>query len=136
MNKKKILLVGGAGFIGFNFIKLYSKIHDIYVIDNYDHLRHLKLIYSNSNHGFFFRDGIWLFLPNKKLLMNKQDLKKFVEIEVADIAINKKYKIKQNSKSGILGLGWSHPSYGRRISNIGAWSEGYVSSLIFSLTND
>ena len=40
MNKKKILLVGGAGFIGFNFIKLYSKIHDIYVIDNYDELIH------------------------------------------------------------------------------------------------
>ena len=104
-----------------------------YVIDNYDHLRHLKLIYSNSNHGFFFRNGIWLFLPNKKLLMNKQDLKKFDEIEVANIAINKKYEIKQNSKSGILGLGWSHASYGKKISNIGAWSEGYVSSLIFSL---
>ncbi len=120
--------------------KLYSDLFEkkinpdaAYIVDNYDHLRHLKLIYSNSNHGFFFRDDIWLFLPNKKLIMNNQDIKRFDEIEFTNISINKKYEIKQNTKLGLLGLGWSHPSYGKKISSVGAWSEGYVSSLIFSL---
>ena len=41
----------------------------------------------------------------------------------------------QNNEDGILGLGWSHPSYGRSLGNIGVWSEGYYSSFVFDTTN-
>ena len=45
----RILVTGGAGFIGYNFIKLYSTTHDIYVIDNYDE-NYLILRVSFSNY--------------------------------------------------------------------------------------
>ena len=32
-----------------------------------------------------------------------------------------------------MGLGWSHANYGRTLNNAGAWSEGYHSSLLFSI---
>ena len=32
-----------------------------------------------------------------------------------------------------MGLGWSHPNYGRSIGASGVWSEGYFSSFIFRL---
>ena len=44
-----------------------------------------------------------------------------------------KNSVKENSKYGILGLGWSHPSYGRSIGSKGVWSEGYFSSFIFKI---
>ena len=42
--KKKILLVGGAGFIGFNYINLYHKKYELHVIDNYDKLIHERVL--------------------------------------------------------------------------------------------
>lgn len=38
--KEKVLLVGGAGFIGFNYINLYHQKYELHVIDNYDKLIH------------------------------------------------------------------------------------------------
>ena len=34
-----------------------------------------------------------------------------------------------------MGLGWSHPNYGRSIGSGGVWSEGYFSSIIFKIKN-
>ena len=42
--------------------------------------------------------------------------------------------IKSKIDSGILGLGWTHSSYGRTVSNSGVWSEGYISSMLFKKT--
>ena len=121
------------------YLDLFEKKVDtktIYIIDNYDHLRHLKQLYLKSNHGFFLRNNIWLFLPNKKSLMNEEDINRINKIQFLKIENKKKYEIRQNSKHGFLGLGWSHSSYGRKINNKGAWSEGYVSSLIFKLEDE
>ena len=37
--------------------------------------------------------------------------------------------------NGILGMGWSKPSYGRSIKSRGSWTEGYSSSLLFTLND-
>ena len=66
----------------------------------------------------------------------KIDVKKrFSKIKISrSRLVNKeKIKIKENSNDGILGLGWSHPNYGRSIGVSGVWSEGYFSSFIFRL---
>ena len=64
--------------------------------------------------------------------MSKSDVLKFNSIE-ARLITNEKIQVKENSKYGILGLGWSHPSYGRSIGSKGVWSEGYFSSFIFKI---
>ena len=106
-----------------------------YVIENFDQLRHLKILFENSNHGFFYRDGLWFLLPNQKSLMTQSDIDKFNSIDFHIITKNEFY-INQNDKEGILGLGWSHPNYGRNLRNSGVWSEGYYSSFIFKAKKD
>jgi len=105
-------------------------INKAYVIENLDQLRHLKILFENSNHGFFYRNNLWLLLPNKKNLMTKSDINKFDSIDFLKITKDEIY-VKQNLDNGILGLGWSHPNYGKNVGSNGVWSEGYYSSFIF-----
>ncbi len=107
-------------------------LNKVFVIENQDHLRHIKFLFQESDHGFFKRNGFWTLLPGQKKLMSKNDLAKLESVE-ARVVNNEKIKIKENSKDGILGLGWSHPNYGRSIGASGVWSEGYFSSFIFRL---
>ena len=74
-------------------------------------------------------------LANYSAGMSYLNLKDYVNaINYLDIELNKVYEIELNDKNGILGLGWSHPSYGRSINYSGAWSEGYNSSLLFKIS--
>lgn len=107
----------------------------IYIIENIDHLRHLKFLFKDTNHGFFNIDNIWVILPNQKSKIKSDDLKKLNLINYKKIQPNQKIDISIKDPNGILGLGWSHSSYGRKVNNIGVWSEGYKSSLIFQ-SND
>ena len=105
-----------------------------YIIESLDQLRHLKILLKDTKHGIFYRDGLWMLLPNQEKMMLKKDINnlnsiKFNSLEKKDIELS------QNNEDGILGLGWSHPSYGRNIGNIGVWSEGYYSSFIFEPTD-
>ena len=105
-----------------------------YIIESLDQLRHLKILLKDTKHGIFYRDGLWMLLPNQEKMMLKKDINnlnsiKFNSLEKKDIELS------QNNEDGILGLGWSHPSYGRSIGNIGVWSEGYYSSFIFEPTD-
>ena len=101
-----------------------------FIIENKDHLRHIKFLFKDTNHGFFNRNGLWIFLPKQRKLMSEFDLSKFNSIKPR-LVKNENIQIGENSKNGILGLGWSHPNYGRSIGNSGVWSEGYFSSLVF-----
>ncbi len=103
-----------------------------FIIENKDQLRHIKFLFEDSNHGFFKRNGLWILLPEQRELMSESDVLKFNSIE-ARLITNEKIQVKENSKYGILGLGWSHPSYGRSIGSKGVWSEGYFSSFIFKI---
>ena len=123
--------------------KLYKNLIDkninpktIYIIDNLDHLRHIKFLYHNSKHGIFFRDELSFLLPNSKKDIEKIDTNKLNNIEFLKIELNKNYKLEPNLKKGMLGLGWSHANYGRTLNNEGVWSEGYASSLLFSKKKD
>jgi hypothetical protein len=107
----------------------------IYIVDNIDHLRHLKYIYKDLDHGFFNRNNIWIILPGYKSQMSFEDKKKFEMITYRKIELNEKINIKINNIDGILGFGWSKPSYGRGNKSKGSWSEGYSSSLLF-IAND
>ena len=101
-----------------------------FIIENKDHLRHIKFLFRNTNHGFFNRNGLWIFLPEQRKFMSETDLSRFNSIE-ARLVASENIQISENSEDGILGLGWSHPNYGRSIGSSGVWSEGYFSSLIF-----
>jgi dTDP-L-rhamnose 4-epimerase len=60
----KILLIGGAGFIGKNFVKKYSKNNEIYVIDSLDPLVHgsdlngIKSFLKTTVAGYLIADYI------------------------------------------------------------------------------
>tara|TARA_B110000037_G_scaffold206467_1_gene252440 strand:+ start:23 stop:2119 length:2097 start_codon:yes stop_codon:yes gene_type:complete len=123
--------------------KLYKNLIDknintetIYIIDNLDHLRHIKFLYENSKHGIFYRDELWFLLPNSKKNIKKIDSNELSNVEYLEIELNKNYKLQPNLNMGMLGLGWSHANYGRTLNNEGVWSEGYLSSLLFSIKKD
>tara|TARA_A100000164_G_C21916215_1_gene778375 strand:- start:806 stop:2308 length:1503 start_codon:yes stop_codon:yes gene_type:complete len=106
--------------------------NSLYFIENYDHLRHLKFKFQKSDHGFFHsNDSIWFLAPKKKYLMNTNDIKKFENIEFYEIKAKQKKQIIFKDQDGLLGLGWSHGSYGKAIDVNGAWTEGNESFLIF-----
>ena len=84
---------------------------------------------------FFNINNIWVILPNQKSKIKSDNPKKLNLINYKKIQPNQKIDISIKDPNGILGLGWSHSSYGRQVNNIGVWSEGYKSSLIFE-SND
>jgi len=108
----------------------------LYFIDNNDHLRHLKYKLKNTNHGFFNIDNIWFIVPYKKELMSNTQIKNFLDVSFNKIEIDKKKEVHFKDTKGILGFGWSHGSYGKSISQKGAWTEGNNSFLIFDNTKE
>ena len=104
--------------------------NNAYIVENLDQLRHLKILLKDTEHGIFFRDGLWILLPNQKKMMLKKDISQLNLVKLHSLK-EKNIRLSQNDENGILGLGWSHPSYGRTLGNSGVWSEGYYSSLIF-----
>ena len=119
-----------------NFIDKNINLETIYIIDNLDHLRHVKFLYQDSNHGIFFRDELWLLLPNSKKNIKKIDSNELSNVKYLEVELNKKYKLQPNLNVGMLGFGWSHASYGRTLNNEGVWSEGFQSSLLFNIKKD
>ena len=122
-----------------NFYKeiLNKKINikKVYVIENYDHLRNMKFLFESSEHGFFYKNNLWFFLPNYKKFMKDHDILEFEKIKYRSINVGEKIKINLNDNKGILGFGWSHPSYGSKIGSGGAWTEGNFSNLIFDTSD-
>ncbi len=122
-----------------NFYKEISNekinIRTAYVIENYDHLRNMKFLFENSEHGFFYKNNLWFFLPNYKKFMKDEDILEFKTIKYKNINVGDKIKVNLNDYNGILGFGWSHPSYGSQIDSSGAWTEGNFSNLIFNISD-
>lgn len=107
-------------------------LNSLYFIENHDHLRHLKFKFQKSDHGFFNpNESIWFLAPQKKYLMDTNDIKKFENIEFYKTKSKQKKRITFKDQDGLLGLGWSHGSYGKNINTNGAWTEGNESFLIF-----
>ena len=101
-----------------------------YIVDNFDHLTPSKA-FIPSFFSFFKSNGIWLILPGQRHLMTLDDKKNLDMINYKKVQLNKKISIKRNNIDGVLGIGWTHPSYGRTLKTAGAWTEGYSSSILF-----
>jgi hypothetical protein len=92
-------------------------------------------LFENSEHGFFYKNNLWFFLPNYKKFMQDDDILEFETIKYKSINVGDKIKINLNDNNGILGFGWSHSSYGSKIGSSGAWTEGNFSNLIFNTSD-
>ena len=100
----------------------------VYIIENLNHLRHLKNIYKNSKVGFFYRDNVWSMALNEKDLMNKNDKNKFEKIKLKLLELDKVFNISFEDNNSFLGLGWSH-----NLGKEGAWTDGEISTLLFEI---
>jgi len=110
---------------------LYNKLlpsDTAYVVDNLGHLRQMKIYLKDTNDGFFYRDNIWIVLPNKKTYMTNEDVDRITKIKFKTLEINKEYKFNFHEKHKLLGVGWSHNSGGD-----GVWSDGNISFILFNL---
>ena len=65
--KKKILITGGAGFIGFNILKSLHNKYDVTLIDNFSRGK--------------FDSEIFNFVKNNKIKVIKQDLQKKIDLK-------------------------------------------------------
>lgn len=101
----------------------YLNTDTAYIVDNPGHLRQLKKKFGDLNYGFFYRDDVWIILPQQQSEMKEEDLKNFKNIKLDDLNINEEYEI--NHKKKFLGFGWSH-----NFNSKGSWSEGNHSYLL------
>ena len=99
-----------------------------YVVDNIGHLKHLKYLFAELDIGFFYRNKLWIMLPNRKNTMTKADIMKFDEIKFNQIDSNKIYQLNFSDKEKFLGLGWTH-----NFDKDGVWSEGNIATLMLNL---
>ena len=103
----------------------------VYFIENNDHLRHLKYRLEDTDHGFFYRSGVWFIIPHQKKLMKNTDIKNLKKVNYLKIKKNNQQNVTFKNSKGLLGFGWSHGSYGRTIDANSVWSEGNQSFFIF-----
>ena len=113
-------------FLYDNFRKKNLSLNTVYIVDNLNHLRHLKHIFKNENVGFFYRDDVWVMVANEKDKMNENDKATFNRINSKFLEINNKYSLNFKEKDSYLGFGWSHNS-----DKLGVWSEGNIATLLF-----
>ena len=132
-NREELSILRVSQYLDFNKNILDHK--SIYLIDNIDHLRQLKFLFENSEHGFFFRNDLIFFIPNSKFLMNKNDYNSLGNIEFNLLTKNNPKYIMFKDPTGVLGMGWSHNIEGRGNLTNGSWSEGYNSSIFFNNYN-
>ena len=98
-----------------------------YVIDNINHLRYLKYLYSSEDMGFFFIDNVWLMLPGYKSKMSKSDISELNKFNIVEIQENKKHLFTRNNLQNPLGLGWS---FSKKMNGI--WTEGNELNILFN----
>lgn len=110
-----------------NFFDKKVDIKSAYIVSN-NHIYDIYRIFKNSNHGFFFRDNIWLLLPNKKNHMERKDFDELKELENKINTFEKNKKIFPKSNLFNFGLGW----YNSR----SFWSESKNSTIYFKLDNN
>lgn len=99
-----------------------------YIVNNVGHLRHLKYIFAEHDVGFFYRNNLWIMLPNRKNTMTKEDVDSIDKINFNQVESNKIYRLNFSDREKFLGLGWTH-----NFNKEGVWSEGNVATLMLNL---
>jgi len=97
-------------------------------VNNVGHLRHLKYIFAEHDVGFFYRNNLWIMLPNRKNTMTKEDVDSIDKINFNQVESNKIYRLNFSDREKFLGLGWTH-----NFNKEGVWSEGNVATLMLNL---
>ena len=113
-----------------HFRKNKLKKNTVFIIDNKNHLRNLKFLLKESNNGFFFRNNLWILIPDYKNKMSKNDWNQFDKIDFVEIFPRKEKKIHFNDEESVIGLGWTH-----NLNRPSAWTEGNEANLIFKFKN-
>ena len=113
-----------------NFRKNKLEKNTVFIIDNKNHLRNLKFLLKESNSGFFFRNNLWILIPNYKNKTNKNDRNEFNNVNFIEIFPGKKKKLYLYDEESIIGLGWTH-----NLNNVGVWTEGKEANIIFKFRN-
>ena len=102
----------------------------IFIVNDKNHLRNLKFLFKESNNGFFFRNNLWILIPNHKNKMSKNDWNEFNKIDFVEIFPEKEKKLHIHDENSIIGLGWSH-----NLGSSGVWTEGNEANIIFKFKN-
>ena len=102
----------------------------VFVINDKNHLRNLKFLFKKSNNGFFFRDNLWILVPNYKNKMSKNDWNEFDKIDFVEIFPEEEKKLHINDENSVIGLGWTH-----NLGDLGARTEGNEANIIFKFKN-
>ena len=113
-----------------NFRKNKLEKNTVFIIDNKNHLRNLKFLLKESNSGFFFRNNLWILIPNYKNKTNKNDRNEFNNVNFIEIFPGKEKKLHLYDEESIIGLGWTH-----NLNNVGVWTEGKEANIIFKFRN-
>ena len=113
-----------------NFRKNKLEKNTIFIIDNKNHLRNLKFLLKESNSGFFFRNNLWILIPNYKNKMSKNDRNEFHNVDFIEIFPGKEKKLYLYDEESIIGFGWTHD-----LNNVGVWTEGKEANIIFKFRN-
>jgi hypothetical protein len=113
-----------------NFRKNKLDKNTVFIVDNKNHLRNLKFLLKESNSGFFFRNNLWILIPNYKNKMSKNDRNEFNNVDFIEIFPGKEKKLYLYDEESIMGFGWTH-----NLNNTGVWTEGKEANIIFKFRN-
>ncbi len=87
-------------------------------------------MFKESNNGFFFRNNLWILIPNYKNKMNENDRNEFNKIGFIEIFPEKEKKLNLHDEESVIGLGWTH-----NLNSSGIWTEGKEANMIFKFKN-
>jgi hypothetical protein len=127
-NRKKASIYRNKTYENFRNNNLNK--NTVFIVNNKNHLRNLKLLFKESNNGFFFRNNLWVLIPNYKSKMNKNDWSEFDKIDFVEIFPGKEKKLQIHDEESVVGLGWTH-----NLNFSGVWTEGNEANIIFKLKN-
>jgi hypothetical protein len=102
----------------------------VFAVDNKNHLRNLKYLFEDHNIGFFFKDDIWIIVPEQKEEMTNLDRYELNKYDPIVLPSEKKITLKFRDEQSIHGFGWSHNFF---LPEPGIWSEGNISTLLFKI---
>ena len=128
INRKKASIYRNKTYKHFRNNKLDK--NTIFIVNDKNHLRNLKLLFKESNNGFFFRNNFWILIPNQKKNMSKSDWYEFDKIDFINIFPGKEKKLYLHDEESVIGLGWTH-----NLNSPGVWTEGNEANIIFKFKN-
>jgi len=102
--------------------------NEIFLINNLNHLKNLKLIYSTKDHVFLKRNNNWFLAKKNKINMTSDEIIEFKKIQIDKVAFNKKIIPSLNGQ--YVGIGWTENRNNFGYVDPGIYSDGHQSILM------